>query len=1347
MGNRGQADQFYLNVAGAFGTLNTLATHAAVAVPIASAAGLGSNVFADTDEDGLADPGTLANVIQQAVDAALPGFGLAVGDVVVAIAPVTGPTETITLRSGNAKLVLSNTAEQELLISTARNSTNTAELDIALNLTLELARGSDTQSIVIGNVDGVGRNDVVVGTFGGEDLLYVNNETADPFTTAPVELVGGVTSTTALLLADVAGSAALDVLAVSGGDALRIYTNPITAATPAEVAVGAQGLNVAAGPFLRLEANNAALSIEGQRLSGDFFFEQINGADGNGEVTVAFNNVSLDIQGGGASIDVSSGQGIFLLREQGIAGRAEASVNITASDVVVSGGTFALSINTLDTAVNLATPIRGSPLVVNLPAGPFLRVEGTELSIDLTAGAITQSLTGDFAFEERTLTGSPETVIAVGLSNISLIISDANVADPLFEVTDGSGAFAFTPDGVVGRASATIAVDPSPGISLSGNFSVAFNTTSSAQTLELELGGERLFFDIAAGPFVQVEVSGARLAVAGVELTAERFSFKKTGTTTIDVAGRNVGFVLNADAKRIIGVANANFAFTLTRAGLVGAIVAGDLLGPDLGGDVTVEGKITLLLNTTTSAADVTVVLGTTSEITGTVDVITSGVAVTDNEAAFPTALAGADLVGLRFEITNGTGAGTGAHIVSNTGTDLVLDVPLTLAADSEYRVTLVQGTPRLITGTLDGITSPTEVTDSSAVLPTVLAGGDLAGFVFEITAGTGANTSARIVSNTVTDLVLDGPLTLGTDSEYRIIVESVVLPVLAAAVDSEFVDVTVTASDDGTAAGIDVLGNLLTADRFGFTKNGNVVEISADGFAFEIATGGKRVVGLANGSAAFRIDDAGLAGAVTGASLLSPQVTDAVTLTGAVSLKVNTKTLAQTLTVGPDTVVVPAAGVGGFFVEISLARDAIAGAGSDVISGSADAVSGVTVTDASGSFPVPAAGDLTGLRFEVTSGSALGETARIVANTATELTLDAALNLVAGSEYRITDPATLGILGSTFTADRLAFQRLGSIVTVVGIDVGLRVDAGSTRILAISGADLAFTFQADGVVGFVANASVHGPDLPGITLAGDVTVLLNTTPAATVLDNGALALAIPAASDGGFVRVTLANALLGAAGSEFTAQQIVIERDGAVVDVTGTTLGLLLDAGGTRILQVTDADFAFRFSADGIIGTALNALITGPDLADVSLAGNVSLAFNTTVDPTDLEVVVATTTVSNRTLAGATQLRVTSTSGVAEGDIVSMLLSDGSEFRSVVAPGGVGTLTLTLLEGLSDDGLAGAAVRAIRTVTVPAAPSLPSTCWTVRSRCWTTNLPRIVSPLSAAIAISPCPALIWACC
>ena len=69
-------------------------------------------------------------------------------------------------------------------------------------------------------------------------------------------------------------------------------------------------------------------------------------------------------------------------------------------------------------------------------------------------------------------------------------------------------------------------------------------------------------------------------------------------------------------------------------------------------------------------------------------------------------------------------------------------------------------------------------------------------------------------------------------------------------------------------------------------------------------------------------------------------------------------------------------------------------------------------------------------------------ETARIVANAATELTLDAALNLVAGDEYRITDPATLGILGSTFTADRLAFQRVGSTVTVAGIELLLPSEA-----------------------------------------------------------------------------------------------------------------------------------------------------------------------------------------------------------------------------------------------------------------------------------------------------------------
>jgi len=86
-------------------------------------------------------------------------------------------------------------------------------------------------------------------------------------------------------------------------------------------------------------------------------------------------------------------------------------------------------------------------------------------------------------------------------------------------------------------------------------------------------------------------------------------------------------------------------------------------------------------------------------------------------------------------------------------------------------------------------------------------------------------------------------------------------------------------------------------------------------------------------------------------------------------------------------------------------------------------------------------------------------------------------------------------------------------------------------------------------------------------------------------------------------------------------ADSFVFEKNGSRVDVSGENLALELAAGGTRILRLEDADFAFRFSTDGIAGAARNAAVTGPDLDGIGVSGQVALLVNTTATPATLPV------------------------------------------------------------------------------------------------------------------------------
>ena len=586
--NLGQVDKFYLNTGTGFGSATNLATTVSVSVTTGDTAGLNDQLFADANGDGEADAGTLVFVLQQALDAVAQGLGFAAGDIRVAI----GPASAIVLRSNDLDYQVANADALEAQIDALLPASGTvAELTGDLNWDIEFARIADSRSVVIGDFGGSPAPDILVGVFGGADLYYENDGSGN-FNGVPVAMAGGLTATTSLAIADDTNDAATYVLAAGGSGPLRVYSAPLAGApAPAEVATSAAPLNVEAGPFVRFEAIDAQLTIGEQQFQGDFAFESHLTDSGERETTVAFLNAGATIGAAGASIVASNGEGLFVIRSDGIAGTASVDVAVSVPDLAVNGsGTYRLAINTFTEPVRLSTPIRGSPLTLDLDAGRFIRVERSNVNIDLSLASGSQSLQADIAFERRLVSSSPgvtaEPSLTIGLANLSLSLSDAG--GTLFSVTNGRGVLVADAAGVAGSIEADVTLDPVAGLSLSGSFGVEFNTTASARFIELQVAGQLVAHDLDAGPYVQVVASGARLIAAGLEIEAERFTFRQS-TGTIALSGANAGFVLSADGKRMIGVRDADFAFVLTRDGLSGAILDGELLGPDLGGDVTLS--------------------------------------------------------------------------------------------------------------------------------------------------------------------------------------------------------------------------------------------------------------------------------------------------------------------------------------------------------------------------------------------------------------------------------------------------------------------------------------------------------------------------------------------------------------------------------------------------------------------------------------------------------------------------------------------------------------------------------------------------------------------------------------
>ncbi|MCX5671120.1 MAG: hypothetical protein NTU94_07360, partial [Planctomycetota bacterium] len=202
------------------------------------------------------------------------------------------------------------------------------------------------------------------------------------------------------------------------GAAVGITVKVNTAATAADVVYNSQTVTLPAGPYVRAEVKGATpgqpaeLTILGQTLKGSFVFEQLTALSAANTaapkvVRIAMSDVSLDFRAGSdiaapTIVMLREGSGFLMLSPTGMAGRVDGTVTIDLSGLGVSGvefdGTFGLAINTGSTSVDQQITINDQTINLSLPAGPFLRIEGTGVKLWLFG----QRISGDFAFEQIT---------------------------------------------------------------------------------------------------------------------------------------------------------------------------------------------------------------------------------------------------------------------------------------------------------------------------------------------------------------------------------------------------------------------------------------------------------------------------------------------------------------------------------------------------------------------------------------------------------------------------------------------------------------------------------------------------------------------------------------------------------------------------------------------------------------------------------------------------------------------------------------------------------------------------------------------------------------------------------
>ena len=388
-----------------------------------------------------------------------------------------------------------------------------------------------------------------------------------------------ITGASGVLLVDstgiagqVAGNVALTLPDVEFGAGFAIAVNTTNAAVDRTFSLNGDTVDIdlEAGPYLRVDGDGIDVTIAGQSFTGDVAFEQATDLDsGESIVTVGFSNVTLDIASGDDSIiSLTGGEGLFIVAPAGLAGRLGGTVELSIPDADFDfEGTFSVEVNTTNLPIDEMFVIGGEVEDLILERSNALRVvgEGVELRV---AG---QVLTADFAFEQVSNDDGGADVIRAVVSNGSIDLGDGAVT---VDGIDGA-LFLFADDAGEQQLAAQLGADVDidiAGVTLTGDFGVAINTSDAAVDETFDLGPVLQELSVEAGPFVNITGVDAELTVQGQTITAD-FSVTRTvdtltGATTL-VVGVTEGSLQIGDGTTLVEVDDIDGVFIRTADGPV----------------------------------------------------------------------------------------------------------------------------------------------------------------------------------------------------------------------------------------------------------------------------------------------------------------------------------------------------------------------------------------------------------------------------------------------------------------------------------------------------------------------------------------------------------------------------------------------------------------------------------------------------------------------------------------------------------------------------------------------------------------------------------------------------------
>ena len=239
---------------------------------------------------------------------------------------------------------------------------------------------------------------------------------------APVHIA--VATGTIILGTATAGGAAAGIVVALDGLVVTVNAPGVLLSTGASrllvntttTARTVSGYDIAAGSMrlqLGTAASRATITIAGQSVRGVFGFEQVTGTvsptapagTAPPRTTRIFaSNVEIDLGSATGGVRVRNGAGLFVLSPTGMAGRISGSIDVIVPGATITGTTFSVAVNTGTRAVNETVVVDGISTSLALQAGPYLRVEGTGIRIEIAG----QRVSGDVVLEKAVSGGASD---------------------------------------------------------------------------------------------------------------------------------------------------------------------------------------------------------------------------------------------------------------------------------------------------------------------------------------------------------------------------------------------------------------------------------------------------------------------------------------------------------------------------------------------------------------------------------------------------------------------------------------------------------------------------------------------------------------------------------------------------------------------------------------------------------------------------------------------------------------------------------------------------------------------------------------------------------------------------